>query len=607
MRPARTGATLVPNSTPETNIKPDNDLRGDAAPGAGNSPPPARWRLQGLAGGVWRGRLLVALVALAASASGIANDYAQDDVPLVFEDSRVHELSGASLREILTTSYWPEPFHRDLYRPLATLSFALQWAAGGGQPVVFRIVSYLLYALVAVAVLALGRRLLPGGVALGVALLFAAHPVHVEAVALAVNQGEQWVGLFTLLAVIRYLDARRKGWLSGRDWGLIAVLYLLACLFKEHAVVMPGLLLAAELALLRPAPVGPAAARLAPGFAALAAIGAAFLWLRSSVLGNFVGSFTAEALVGQDRWGRFLTMLQVVPEWIRLLVWPAHLQGDYSPSVILQATGWGTAQTLGLLILAGVALIGWLMRHRVPTATFGLLWAAVALVPVSNILVASGIVMAERTLYTPSIGFLLAIGGVTTLLLTPHDARPRATHRRVAIAATALLVVAGVVRSGVRHPDWRSQVYYWAKTVQDAPLSYRAHHAHAQLLWGLGYEGGSVSAFHTAMALHPPAWWIRNELANRFRYRGECYPALELYEESLRISPEQPAVYASRVACLLYLGHYDAAMTEADRAIAAGSPRADFESYRAVADSARRAGAPPRTVQITVKDPDERW
>lgn len=597
---------MVPDPDYLPNSSKDNDLRDFAEDRSAPGSQPPRWRMQGGGWRRWGPGLLVVAVALAGSLSGLRNDYAQDDVPLVFEDPRIHELSAANLKEIFTTSYWPEPFHRDLYRPFATLSFAVQWAIGGGQPVVYRLVSYLLYALVSLAVLGLARRLLPPGVALGVAVLFAAHPVHVEAVALAVNQGEQWVGLLTLIGVTRYLDRRRAGWLGPRDWTGLGALYLVACLFKEHAVVMPGLFLAVELALVAGG-LKERVRRLVPGFLGLAALGAGFLALRATVLGNFVGSFTAEALVGQDAGGRALTMLQVVPEWLRLLVWPADLQGDYSPGVIEQATTWGVPQTLGILILGGLVLIGWLLRERVPAATFGLLWAGVSLVPVSNILMATGIVMAERTLYTPSVGFLLALGGVVTLLITPQPGSDRAGVRRLALAGTALLAAAGVVRSGIRHPDWRSQVYYWAKTVQDAPLSYRAHHAHAQLLYGLGYEGASVSAFHTAMALYPPAWWIRNELANRFRYKGECYPALELYEESLRISPKQPAVYASRVACLLYLGQYEAAMAEADRAIAEGAPAADFQSYRATADSAFRVGAPPRTVQLSVKDPDERW
>lgn len=558
--------------------------------------------MQGGRGAGLLAALLVLLVAVASSVSGIRNDFTQDDVPLVLEDERAHSLT--KVREIFTESYWPEPFNRDLYRPFATLSFAAQWGLGSGSPVVFRLVSYLLYALVSLTVLALARRLLPGGAALAVALLFAAHPVHVEAVALAVNQGEQWVGLLSLWAVIRYLDARRSGWLSPRDWLGIGGLYVVGCLFKEHAVIMPGLLLAAELTLLAGPGLGERVRRLVPGFMGLAGVGGAFLAGRSLVLGDFVGSFTAEALHEQGLGGRVLTMLQVVPEWGRLLVWPARLQGDYSPAVINQATQWGAAQTLGALIVVGAVAVTVLLWRRVPVAAFGLLWIGVTLLPVSNILLPTGIALAERTLYLPSVGFLLAVGatGAALLALPGHRWLPR-----LATGAVALLVAAGGVRSFVRHPDWKNQIHYWARTVQDAPLSYRAHHAFAQLLYSGGHERAAVTEFNMAMALYPRSWWIRNELANRFRERGDCYPALDLYAESLRIEPDQPGARASRIACFLHLGLYQEAIAEADMAIAVGRAAADFMAYRAVADSAARVEAPPGTVRLVVRNPEERW
>lgn len=364
---------------------------------------------------------------------------------------------------------------------------------------------------------------------------------------------------------------------------------------------MPGFLLAAELTVLRSgAPWRDRVRRLMPGFAGLALLGMAFLLVRSRVLNDFVGSFTAEALVGQSMGGRALTMLQVVPRWLGLLVWPSHLQGDYSPSVIVQATGWGWLQTAGAALLVGVTLLAILLWSRAPVAVFGVLWAAVALLPVSNILIPTGIVLAERTLYLASIGFLIACGALVGLLLAGRS-NPRPLARALGVA-TAVLVALGVWRSAIRHPDWRTQIYYWAVTVEDAPLSYRAHHAHAQILWGLGYEGASVSAFHTAMALYPRSWWIRNELANRFRLKGDCYPALDLYDDSLRINPEQPAARASRIACLVHLARYEEAIAAADEALTYGRDVEDFQAYRATADSALRVGAPPGTVHLTVPD-----
>jgi hypothetical protein len=566
-------------------------------------PTPLRWTLQGRTPARWPTLLLVAGVALAASVSGIRNHYAQDDVALIQEDSRVHSLD--SLGQIFRSSYWPPPSVPDLYRPFATASFALQWVIGDGNPVVFRITSYLLYMAVSILVLLLARRLLPAGLALGAAVLFAAHPVHVEAVALAVNQGEQWVALFTLAAVIIYVDRRRRGWLTAGDWGLIGLLYALACPFKEHAVVLPGFLLASELTLFSGSPfrLAERVKRLWAGYAGVTAIGVAFLVLRTRILDDFVGSFTAEALVGQGIGGRTLTMLQVVPRWVGLLVWPSHLQGDYSPSVILQATSFGWPQALGAGVLAAAVVLAVLLWRRAPVVTFGILWMAVALLPVSNILIPTGIVLAERTLYLASAGFLLAVGGLIEVLLAGRS-NPRPV-RRFLTAACVVLVILGIWRSALRHPVWRNQVHYWAQTVEDAPLSYRAHHAHAQLLWGLGYEGGAIASFHTAMALYPRAWWIHNELANRFRLKGDCYPALDLYESSLRINPDQPAARASRIACLVFLGRYESAIAEADEALELSPGAEDFLAYRFTADSAHRIGAPAGSVRLTVPEAAE--
>jgi hypothetical protein len=539
----------------------------------------------------------VALAALAASLSGIRNHWAQDDAPLVEQDERVRSL--ANVGEIFTTSYWPPPAVPALYRPFSTTSLAVQWVIGRGRPIIFRITSYLLYVLVSLAVFSLARRMMPHGVAIAVAVLFAAHPVHVESVALAVNQSEQWVGLLSILATIFYLDRRRLGWLSRRDWSLLGLVYLSACLFKEHALILPGFLLAAELTLLAGVGFGLAVARarrLWPGYAALTALGVGFMLLRSSVLGDFVGTFTAEGIAGQGIGGRTLTMLQVVPRWLGLLIWPSHLQGDYSPSVILQATTWGWSQTLGAAVLAAIGILLVATWRRAPAVAFGILWAGAALLPVSNILLPTGIVLAERTLFLASIGFMLACGGIAQQLLAGRS-NPRGLATLLT-GATAVLAVLGVWRSAVRHPDWQNQAYYWAKTVLDAPLSYRAHHAHAQVLWGLGYQGASVSAFHTAFGLYPKAYWIKNELANRFRLKGDCYPALDLYAESLRVQPNQPAARASRIACLVHLARYEEAILEAEESIALGEDVGDFLTYRATADSAQRVGAPPGSVRL---------
>ena len=256
-----------------------------------------------------------------------------------------------------------------LYRPLTSVSLALQWAAGDGSPLAFRLVSYALYALTCVAVFRLARTQLPLAVAVASAALFAVHPVHVEAVALGVNQNELWVGLIACVMVMVYLrDRARGGPVSPRALWQLCLLYLTACMLKENALVLPALLPAAELVLVRSAvPLRIRISHVRLLLLLMGALGLAFYWIRIRVLsGSLAGTFTAEGLVGLSATGRALTMLGVVPHWCRLLLWPEHLQADYSPGEIVGTSSWGAMQTLGavLIFLSVVAAVA--ARKRAP-------------------------------------------------------------------------------------------------------------------------------------------------------------------------------------------------------------------------------------------------
>ena len=141
----------------------------------------------------WQPIAAIIVVALVACVAGIGNELAQDDIYLIRDNANVHSL--ANVGEMFRSPFWPAPFSPDLYRPLTSLLLAVQYQIGVGDLLIFRVVSYALYAAVAVNVYLLARDLLPRGFALGAALLFAAHPVHVEAVALGVGQSELVVAL----------------------------------------------------------------------------------------------------------------------------------------------------------------------------------------------------------------------------------------------------------------------------------------------------------------------------------------------------------------------------------------------------------------------------
>ena len=279
---------------------------------------------------------LVAVLAIGASIRGIFNDFVYDDSPIIQDNVRVHQFDFAHVRAIFSSAYWPPPFVEQLYRPLTLVGLAAQYAMGAGSPMVFRLVSYVLYAVTAVLVYRLATRVLDPWPSLGIAALFAVHPVHVEAVALGVNQAELLVGLIALVMTISYVDWRRAGAIRRRSWALLATLYALATLVKESGFMLPLFLVAAEVTILRsdesrwPRRVD------VFGYALLAAVAAASLALRFGVAGSSAFAVVPAAeLRGLDVFGRLGVMLHVVPMWLRLLAWPRHLQVDFAPGEIV--------------------------------------------------------------------------------------------------------------------------------------------------------------------------------------------------------------------------------------------------------------------------------
>lgn len=502
----------------------------------------------------WQGVALVVLLCAAMGGVALHRLYMQDEIPIILTHPLVQQVSG--FWRPFAVPYWPFPFSQDLYRPLSLVFFTAQWGFAGGRVWPFHLLNLVFYALCVVAMWRAGRRIMPPRAAWLAAALFAVHPVHVEAVALAINQSETLVALALISGVALYLDWRRSPNPDrGTPWLLLGV-YLFSCLIKENALVLPALLGAAELTLLRdPEPIVSRLRRLRPWVLAMALIGVAFLGVRARVLGNFVGSFTAEGLVGLSWGGRALTMLGVVPYWARLLLWPAHLQEDYSPGEIVGTSHFGLDQAAGAAILVLSFLLIRVSWRRRPAVSFGLLWFFVAILPVSNVIVTTGIVLAERTLFLPSVGVMLALGaGFDALWERLAGARPWTRPATIAIAAA--LLAAGTAWSAVRMAVWRDARHLWGQTLLDSPRSYRSLRTFAYMMQTLGKPDRFELYMKEAIGEYPGNFHVRGELGDFYRSHLRCREAIGEYRAALKLAPAVEEYRSSLVACLLYQGEY---------------------------------------------------
>lgn len=420
--------------------------------------------------------LAVAALAVLVYANSVGNSFAYDDSHIIVDNEAIQSL--ASLPAALLEPYWPEEFGQELglWRPLTTAALGLQWVLWHGNPAGFHLVNVLLHGAASVLVLLFLAELLPFAAAVAAALIFAVHPVHVEAVANIVGIAEPLAAAFFLAACIFYL--RRRGRLRVGDVALLTGLYAAAFLTKESAIALPGalLLLDAATGRLRPRGLGAYLRRRLPLYGVLAAAAALFVAARLSVLGSVAHPFPPlGADVLQDV-NRFWTIFSVWPHYVRLLFFPADLSADYAPLVIPLAYGPTLAAVVGIfepLVFLALAAVIWRGAEPVSpdadsrrTLATGILWFVLTMLPVSNLFFLSGVLLAERTLYTPSVGFVLGIGW-----LGAHVARrlPAAT-----LAALAVALAAMTVRTVTRNPTWYDTASVMETLIEEHPESGRA-------------------------------------------------------------------------------------------------------------------------------------
>jgi hypothetical protein len=566
----------------------------------------------------WRAWCAVIALALAASLTSIRNGFAYDDRPLILSNPGLHHL--AHLGRLWAESYWPPWMGSGLYRPLTTTAFALEWALGNGAPWAFHLASILLYAGVSVLVYQLARLLLPPMAALVSAALFAVNPVHVEAVGNVVGQSELLAAAAVISAVLVYTLARRRvvarsllstsqrgqaegqafAALGGRGPAIAVVLLVaLACFAKEHAVVTPALLLAAEEFLVAdPRPRRERWRSLRPIGLALACAVLGYVTIRAHVLGVFTGDRPNVVLEHLSTSGRYWTMLGIVSEWVRLLWWPVHLSADYAPQQITLYDHFALGLVPDLLVLASVVALLLASWKRWPAGAFALRWLVITLVLVSNVIVPTGVLLAERTLFLPSVGAMLLVGAVAARVAPRLSLDPRSWEVAAVRVALAVLVVAAAARSAIRQRVWRSNDALFAQAPLDAPLSYRAHDVYAGLLFDHGDNAGGEREARFAIALYPHDPVLYRDLAHEYMRGGLCVPAIPLLRRSVAENGTMQTDARLLLAeCLLAQGDAAEARVELLRGISEGYYPYYGPGYHRVllsVDSAlAHRGAPP--------------
>ena len=482
-----------------------------------------------------RWAILLVVACLVTYANGLTGAFTYDDKAIVRDNPRIR--SPRNLPQIFTTSYFGSPRGTGTgYRPILLLSFAAQWWIHARSAVAFHAVNVAFHAAATLLLAGLLLRLqMPPPAALASALLFAVHPIHVEAVTSLVGRGETQAAVFTLfyLHLALRLFSRRPDlgrWTLdvGRILTLAAALlcYGLALLSKESAAADPAFafllfLFAAEGTWRHR--LGTGIRRGLPVLAGSACVLAAVFLLRGWVLGGYIkardtGIFEVEnALDPLTAGQRMANAVVILLRYAGRILLPLHLSADESAWSIRPLPALSVLSIAAVLLVGATAVLSVAGLFRRSFLGLGFLFFCVAMLPAGNLLFPIGTIFAERIAYLASAGICLAAGA-----LLAAGAEGLTRRRRSALAAIVLALAA---RAVVRNAVWQSDEGLFFNLIQTSPESAKAHYDYA-------YASADLKHYRRALAHYERATEIYEDYWDAWAGKGRMEKELGLLEDA---------------------------------------------------------------------------
>ena len=485
-------------------------------------------------------------------------------------------------------------------RPVANISFALNYYFGGYDVAGYHAVNILVHVLAAVFLFLLikatldlcsgqsgksGRGPYPSSLlAFFAALIWLVHPVQTQAVSYIVQRMASMAGMFYVLSLLLYVYGRLgRGYARWVLYGGSVLSGLLAAGSKETAVTLPLFVLLYEWYFFQ---------------------GLSFKWLKKAVL-PLIGVAAVLAAVGYFYLGvhpvdliisqysirdftpgqRVMTELRVMVLYLTLLILPlpSRLNLDYdfpvSRSLVDPFT---TLLSLGLLAVLVALAVYSAKRQRL--ISFAIVWF------LGNLVIESSVValelVYEHRLYIPSM-FVTAAAVAA--------AYQYARDRRVLVGLLCIVACIFSVWSFQRNAVWADELTLWQDCVKKSPDKARPRNNLGDVLLRLGmtdeairnfskaveldpnyvdalnnlgnalysrgYYNESIRYLSRALDLDPKCVSAKNNMANSLAASGRIDEAIKYYGETLKLAPETADVHNGLGVALVVKGDIDGAVT----------------------------------------------
>jgi protein O-mannosyl-transferase len=444
-----------------------------------------------------------------------------DDLPMLVTNPHVHAGLGVD------SALWAlQSREQANWFPLTWLSHQLDWQRFGAWAGGHHATNVVLHlATVAAVFLAFSHLTGRPWSSLAIAGVFAVHPMNVESVAWIAERKNVLSSLLFAVCLFLYAGyARRPTW---RGYVGVTLAFALGLLAKPMLVTLPCVLL-----LLDYWPLG----RLTPG-AWRRVVAEKLPWFLMSAASSVItviaqsSAGAMETLQESSIPARLCVALTGYLEYLVKLCWPVRLAVLYPKPTTPCASDELAAASAVLIAVSATVL---LLARRRPHLFVGWAWFVGMLVPVSGIVQVGMQLIADRYVYLPMLGLLLAAFWSTGELAARSD-----LARRLLPWGTALLVLLLAARTSVQVRYWKDDITLFSRALSVTSNNCFAHNQLGALLRQQGNPGAALEHYRQAVAACPWSDLAQANLGGFLANAGQLEAALSHLRISVAINPRQ--------------------------------------------------------------------
>ncbi|MEA3437531.1 MAG: tetratricopeptide repeat protein, partial [Thermodesulfobacteriota bacterium] len=510
-----------------------------------------------------------------------------DDKPNIINNYKLHlkNLHPKSLvRTFFTNPRNPWEISERIHRPVACLTFALNWYFGKDNVVGYHVINITIHILTAFILYLTIIKLFKSPnlkdkhngnehfIALLAATMWAVNPIQTQAVTYIVQRMTSLAAMFYILGIYFYIKTRIEDLPSKRILLIISCFlsYLLALGSKENAALLPIALLLVEVVFFQD--LGSRKTRrVFLGITVGTGVLVLIIGLLFFVKGNPLFFLKGYAYRPFSFTERLMTEPRVVIYYLSQIFYPVPNRLSVEHDLILSTSlfePWTTLPAILAIIL--IVGIGFYLIKRRPIISFGILFFFLNHIVESSIIPLE--LVFEHRNYLPSLFLFLPISvGIKRLI--DYYKEKKFSMCIIIVSFVTLLLIALGIGTYIRNMAWATEKSLWEDAMRKAPDSARPL---TNMAWEISYGNDAKSEnYDIALKLYEKSLSLQktrklarpiilNNMAGIYLRKSEYKKAVELLKKALDINPNYAKGRYDLIQILINLGRWDEASENAD-------------------------------------------